>query len=162
MMFVLLQQPRYSGPSKFVHYTPASLSEAIKADDGVSRLVEFHAAWSPPCLHLEPILAELSLRYTRDNFKFGKFDVGRWPYVGDNYQVSSSAMASSQLPTLILFHGGKEIARIPHVFKDGSFVKGRYRMKDIVKGFNLDGKSPTSWAKKAAKKKAKKEAKKNK
>ena len=50
-----------------------------------------------------------------------------------------SSMAN-QLPTLILFKGGKEVARIPHVFKDGSFVRGRYRKKDIVTGFDLDGK----------------------
>ena len=139
VMFVLLQQPRYSGPSKFVHYTPASLNEATKVDDGVSRLIEFHAAWSPPCLHLEPAMAELSLKYTKEDFKFGKFDVGRWPFVAKTYSISTSAMAN-QLPTLILFKGGKEVARIPHVFKDGSFVRGRYRKKDIVTGFDLDGK----------------------
>ncbi|QDZ25518.1 thioredoxin domain-containing protein [Chloropicon primus] len=154
IMFVLLQQPRYAGPSKFTHYTPASLHEAVNLDDGVSRLIEFHAAWSPPCLHLEPAMAELSVKYTKDDFKFGKFDVGRWPYVGEGYKVSTSAIAN-QLPTLILFKGGKEVARIPHVFKDGSFVKGRYRKKDIIKGFDLDGKSKrktTAKSKREAKK----------
>ena len=139
-MFVLLQQPKYSGPSIFQHFTPASLNEVVKENhNGISWLVEFHAAWSPPCLHLEPTMAALSVKYTTPKLKFGKVDIGRWPYVGDQHQISTSA-TSNQLPTLILFQDGKEVARIPHVFKDGSFVKGRYRMKDIVKGFNLDGK----------------------
>jgi len=71
--------------------------------------------------------------------KFGKVDIGRWPVAGEQHRISTSA-SSNQLPTLILFEEGKEVARIPHVFKDGSFVKGKYRMQDIVKGFNLDGK----------------------
>lgn len=143
-MFVLLQQPRYAGPSRFTHFTPASLNDILatgkgEKKDGPAWLVEFHAAWSPPCLHLEPAMAELSLKYTTDKLKFGKFDVGRWPYVGREHKISPTATAS-QLPTLILFEKGKEVARIPHVFKDGSFVRGRYRAKDIIKGFNLDGK----------------------
>ncbi len=88
-------------------------------------------------------------RYTTDKLKFGKFDVGRWPFVGEEHKISSSARAN-QLPTLILFDKGKEVARIPHVFKDGSFVKGRYRMKDIVKGFDLDGKQKAKNAANAA------------
>lgn len=156
MMFALLQQPRYSGPSKFVHFTPASLKQLLQGegkDKGIKYLIEFHATWSPPCLHLEPAMAELSVKYTTDTFKFGKFDVGRWPYVGEEHKIASSA-AANQLPTLILFESGKEIARIPHVFKDGSFVKGRYRMKDIVKGFNLDGQQDRGIKKKRESKKS--------
>lgn len=138
VIFGLIQQPRYAGPSKFTHFTPASLGQAIKQDeDGVTWLVEFHAAWSPPCIHLEPTMAKLSLKYSSQELRFGKLDLGRWPYVGKDYKISTSA-TSHQLPTLIMFEGGKEVARIPHVFQDGSFVKGRYREKDIVKGFDLE------------------------
>jgi hypothetical protein len=34
---------------------------------------------------------------------------------------------SKQLPTLIMYENGRECARIPHIFADGSVAKGRYR-----------------------------------
>lgn len=39
--------------------------------------VEFYAPWSPPCIHLEPVFAELSLKYTTARLRFGKVDAAR-------------------------------------------------------------------------------------
>ena len=40
--------------------------------------------------------------------------------------VNLSGVAQ-QLPTLILFEKGKQAARIPHVYEDGSVAKARFR-----------------------------------
>lgn len=39
--------------------------------------VEFYAPWAPPCIHLEPVFAELSLKYTTERLRFGKVDASR-------------------------------------------------------------------------------------
>ena len=48
---------------------------------------------------------------------------------------------SGQLPTLVLFKDSKEVARIPHVLPDGTVVHGRFRERNIVKGFYLEKRS---------------------
>lgn len=39
--------------------------------------VEFYAPWSPPCIHLEPVVAELSLKYSCSRLQFGRVDAPR-------------------------------------------------------------------------------------
>lgn len=65
-------------------------------------------------------------RYSSDTLRFAKLDLARWPHVAKEHRIDMAG-ASPQLPTLIMFEKGKEIARIPHVFSDGSVAKGRYR-----------------------------------
>ena len=140
VLFTLLQQPMYDGPQRIEYFTPAALLDrCLKPGrtDGVTWVVTFYAGWSPPCVYLEPVVAELSLKYSTEALRFAKLDLGRWPHVGQqqNIQVHPN---SDQLPTLIMFDGGKEVARIPHVFADNSVARGRFRKNDIVKGFDLE------------------------
>jgi len=58
--------------------------------------------------------------------QFAKMDLGRWPRIAKELNVSLSG-TSKQLPTLIMYENGRECARIPHIFADGSVAKGRYR-----------------------------------
>ena len=94
-------------------------------------LVEFYASWSPPCIQIEPLIADISLRYTTPLVKFAKLDVGRWPHVAKRYHIHVGG-TSKQLPTFIMFREGEEIGRIPHVFRDGSVAKGRSRSAAAV------------------------------
>ncbi|GMH39830.1 hypothetical protein BSKO_07734 [Bryopsis sp. KO-2023] len=139
ILFMMFSQPVYEGPDKIDFLTPASLRDTVLGEKGkgMTYLVEFYAHWSPACVHLEPVFAELSLRYATETLRFAKFDLARWPHVAKDHFINMAG-ASPQLPTLIMFEDGKEIARIPHVFSDGSVAKGRYRKGDIVKGFELD------------------------
>ena len=51
-------------------------------------------------------------------------DVGRFPKMAEKLKVSLAGY-KRQLPTLILFQDGKEIARLPHVYEDGTPARQR-------------------------------------
>ena len=154
-VFVLCTQPKYSGPDSLHYFTPATFEEIVIRNKGRVQeasakgpgaaqasapamwLVEFYASWSPPCIQIEPLIADISLRYTTPLVKFAKLDVGRWPHVAKRYHIHVGG-TSKQLPTFIMFREGEEIGRSPHVFRDGSVAKGRYRKQDIIKAFELD------------------------
>mmetsp|Transcript_4339 Transcript_4339/g.5795 ORF Transcript_4339/g.5795 Transcript_4339/m.5795 type:complete len:283 (+) Transcript_4339:101-949(+) len=153
VLFLMVPQPFFEGPEDIVYLTPATFDTLIKRkglpkkdppDTGgekVRWLVEFYANWSPPCVHLDPVFAALSVQYTTETLQFGKMDLGRWPLIAKEFNIHTGG-TSKQLPTLILFEGGLEVGRIPHRFSDGSIAKGRYRKADIIKAFDLDHKNP--------------------
>ena len=60
-------------------------------------------------------------RYNCSGLNFGKVDVGRYTDVSTRYKVSTSPL-TRQLPTLILFQGGKEVIRRPQIDKKGRAV----------------------------------------
>lgn len=167
VLFLMLPQPMYEGPEDIVYLTPATFDDHVKdgkdTAKGCKWMVEFYAVWSPPCVHLEPIFAQMSVKYSSPTFQFAKMDLGRWPRIAKEFGISTSG-TSKQLPTMILFEDGKEIGRIPHVFSDGSVARGRYRKADVIKAFDLDheGASLSADAIKKDKKDAKKSGKKTK
>jgi hypothetical protein len=61
-------------------------------------------------------------RYVLENLKFGKIDVGRYPDAAKKYGINDSSM-SRQLPTVILFKGGKEVTRRPAADDRGKLIK---------------------------------------
>lgn len=61
-------------------------------------------------------------RYSLDNLRFGKVDIGRYPDAAVKYHISD-ASTSKQLPTLILFKDAKEIERRPFADPKGKLVK---------------------------------------
>lgn len=147
-IFVLFPQPKYDGPDSLHYLTPALFDEKVircrttatsNRDDASTSmwLVEFYASWSPPCVQIEPLVADISLRYATHLLSFGKLDVGRWPHVAKQHGIAVGG-SSRQLPTFIMFRDGKEIGRVPHVYADGSIAKGRYRKQDLIKAFELD------------------------
>ena len=144
-LFVLaltfLQQPVYQGLDNITFLTPASFERLVVRGRGVWMVV-FFAPWAPPCVHLEPVVARLSLKYggPASGVRFAKLDLARWPGVGKEHGIVVSP-SSGQLPTIVLFEDGEEVARIPHVFPDGTVVRGRFRERDIVRGFDLEKRS---------------------
>jgi thioredoxin 1 len=66
-------------------------------------LVDFTAAWCPPCRVMKPILAELDA--DRPDLRIVQLDVDADQRTAAEYGVLS-------MPTFILFSGGREVKRL--------------------------------------------------
>jgi thioredoxin 1 len=82
-------------------------AKVLQADLPV--IVEFSASWCPHCHALEPVLAKLSKEEYRGVANFVKTDVDENPDIATHFGIQG-------MPTLLLFHAGKEIGRLigPH------------------------------------------------
>src|SRR5688500_17898638 len=80
-------------------------ASAIKADTPV--LVKFTAEWCGPCKAVAPALAEIAAeeRAEAGRFTIAELDVDHSPAVAERYHVRG-------VPTMILFEGGEELARV--------------------------------------------------
>ena len=76
--------------------------EVVKS--GTPVLVDFWAEWCGPCRLMGPILDELAPAYA-GKLKIGKLNV-------DESQDAPSKFGVMNIPTMILFKGGKEAERI--------------------------------------------------
>ncbi|XP_068111647.1 thioredoxin-related transmembrane protein 2 [Hyperolius riggenbachi] len=129
--------PLYIGPEHIKYFNDKTIEEEMQSDFRVTWLVEFFANWSSECQSFAPIYAELSLKYNCAGLKFGKVDIGRYPDVSTRYNVSTSPL-TKQLPTLILFQGGKEVMRRPQVDKKGRAVSWTFTQENVIREFNLN------------------------
>ena len=66
-------------------------------------LVDFTAAWCPPCRVMKPILAELDAE--RDDVRVVQLDV-------DTDQRTAAEYGVLSMPTFILFRDGREVKRL--------------------------------------------------
>jgi thioredoxin 1 len=76
-------------------------AEVLAADGAV--LVDFWAAWCPPCRMLSPLVDELAREYA-GRVKVGKLDVDQSPEVASRYGITS-------IPSLLVFQGGQVVAQ---------------------------------------------------
>ena len=84
--------------------TAASFDEMVlKTSSETPVLVDFYAAWCPPCHYLGPVLAEMAKNY-RGNFLLAKVDVDAEPSLSEAYGVRS-------MPTVLLFRDGRTVAK---------------------------------------------------
>lgn len=82
-------------------FTPDSLNQLISQNKRV--LIDFGAAWCPPCRKMEPILKQLETDSSL-HFKLIKVDGGKDQELVNAYQVTS-------LPVFIVIQNGKPIWR---------------------------------------------------
>jgi thioredoxin 1 len=80
-----------------IHVTAETFEQDVLASD-VPVLVDFWAAWCPPCRLIAPILDQLAERHD-GRLRVAKVDVDADPGLAATYRVSG-------IPTLILFEGG--------------------------------------------------------
>lgn len=83
-----------------------------KLEGLVPWVVMVGASWSERCAQLTPMLAELSDQY-QGAVRFGRVDAARWPDAAEALRVNASTSSSPQVPSFILFRGGREAARLP-------------------------------------------------
>ncbi|XP_034087707.1 LOW QUALITY PROTEIN: thioredoxin-related transmembrane protein 2-B-like [Gymnodraco acuticeps] len=129
--------PLYMGPEYIQYFSDKTIDDELDRDPRVTWIVEFFANWSPECQSFASVYADLSLKYNCAGLKFGKVDIGRYGEVSKKYKVSASPL-SKQLPSLVLFQGGKEVMRRPQVDKKGRAVSWSFTEENIIREFNLN------------------------
>jgi thioredoxin 1 len=85
---------------------PTVTDDAFAAEvleSGTPVLVDFTAAWCPPCRVMKPVLAELAAE--RQDVRIVQLDVDADQRTAAEYGVLS-------MPTFILFKGGREVQRL--------------------------------------------------
>jgi thioredoxin 1 len=89
------------------------IAEETKGTDKLS-LVDFSASWCGPCKMLHPVLESLSTELG-DKINFLNVDIDQNPTEANQFGVRG-------VPTMIIFHGGKEVERMVG-FRDKSSLK---------------------------------------
>jgi thioredoxin 2 len=100
--------PRCAECAKALHLDrPLPISgdalDQIIADAEVPLVIDFYADWCGPCRVMAPLLEELARDHAGEVL-VGKVDTDRHPYVAVDFEVRG-------IPTLIVFSGGREVAR---------------------------------------------------
>lgn len=78
-------------------------------------LVDFTAEWCGPCKMMKPVLEELH-RKKAEKLRIIKIDIDESPAAANAFNVQS-------VPTLILFHKGKQLWRQSGVIQSGPLEK---------------------------------------
>ena len=84
------------------------------AESDVPVLVDFYADWCGPCKMMAPHFANAATQLPE--VRFAKVDTEACPQAGAAYAIRS-------IPTLILFRGGKEVARQSGAMAAGELVR---------------------------------------
>ncbi|KAI9296623.1 hypothetical protein K502DRAFT_340835 [Neoconidiobolus thromboides FSU 785] len=145
ILFSLIPQPHYYGPSMTLVLTKDTLNEFIDSAEYTILCLEMD--WSPRCINMQPVLASVSLKYTNDKVKFGRINLEEnEEEYSKKYKIDNSA-TSLQIPTLILFHHGKEIQRLPDIksrFRGAKLTFWDRSEESIVDAFKLYDKMSSS------------------
>jgi thioredoxin 1 len=89
-------------PTSFVQATDDTFAAEVLESD-VPVLVDFWAAWCPPCRAMHPILDDLDAE--RDDLRVVGLDV-------DAHQRTAAAYGVLSMPTFILFHHGQPVLKL--------------------------------------------------
>lgn len=123
LIYAVCPQPRYQLPSCVATLTTPSFNERIARNTHKTIYVLWcHAPWSPRCSQLTPVLAKLASRYDHPRVRFARIDVSRFSDAAEKLGVSI-APTSKQLPCVISFKQGREVARVPKANAAGQIPK---------------------------------------
>ena len=103
--------PLFSGHP--VEITDANFA-AITGGTDVPVLVDCWAAWCGPCRQFAPVF-EQAAKSLEPKFRLAKLDT-------DANQETAARLAIRSIPTLIMFKGGKETARVSGAMPLGPFM----------------------------------------
>lgn len=105
-------------------------SKVLQSDLPVT--VEFSAEWCPHCHALEPVLARLDRKEYQGEVNFVKTDVDESPDIAAHFGIQG-------MPTLLLFHKGKEIGRLigPHPSRVKRNIEGVLAEHGLLTGNHL-------------------------
>lgn len=120
LIYAVCPQPRYRLPKNITVLNNVTYNQRIAKNNHKTIYVLWcHATWSARCNQLLPVLPRLSKKYSHVRVRFASLDVSRYVGVAETLGVNTSP-ASKQLPTVILFKEGKEVARIPPADDNGN------------------------------------------
>ncbi|CAI5506931.1 unnamed protein product, partial [Closterium sp. Naga37s-1] len=134
LIFLLCPQRSPATPSAsdaFLEMIPRQLElvapvETATPASNVPCLVMFYASWSPPCHQHMSLFVDIANQYGQGlQIHFGRLDVSRFPDVAERFSIDTT-MFSSHLPTLILFHNGTEVNRLPPLTTASSTSSNRF------------------------------------
>jgi len=91
---IALDRPMLVGDAEF---------DRVVADAQVPVLVDFYADWCGPCKMMAPVLEQVA-RDRVGQVLVAKVDTDRSPVVSQRFRIAS-------IPTLVVFSGGREVAR---------------------------------------------------
>lgn len=99
--------------SNLIEITDADFQQVV-LDSALPVLVDLWAAWCGPCRMVTPVVEQLADDYA-GRLKVGKLDVDSNPTTPGQYGVQG-------IPTVILFKGGEEVARLVGARPKAQFV----------------------------------------
>lgn len=91
------------------------LLEAAAGSDGLPLLVDLWAPWCGPCRMMAPEFAKAA-RTLAPGVRLAKLDTERFPEAAARHRVQG-------IPLLILFEGGREVARLTGARPAGEIVR---------------------------------------
>ncbi len=102
-----------------VEFTDANWKSEV-LDSAVPVMVDFWAPWCGPCRILAPTIEKLAGDF-QGKVKIGKMNT-------DENQETPGGLRISAIPTVLIFHGGKEVERLVGVNNESKFKASLERL----------------------------------
>lgn len=93
--------------------------EVLKSDKPV--IVDFWATWCMPCKMIAPVVEEIAKGY-KDKYKIAKLNIDDAIDIATDYSVMN-------IPTLIFFNNGEEVARMVGAASKMDIIK---KIKEVL------------------------------